>query len=1667
MNKIFKVIWSQSKQCYVVVSEMANSHSSKKKTVVASVLAALTIGVNIVVVEGADPIQANTPYVSVSHARDNKEAEITLPDVEGTVKDNKNSDGSSYPGGVAIGSYARTRLLGSVAVGQYAIAEKNYGVAIGNRSRVYDENGIAIGSKSQVNGAQSIGIGVDLQIGQFDNNKPTKAGANEAIGIGRNIKIKAHEGIALGLDTTVEQQGGVALGKGATVDGRFSVALGYGSKVIQEDTAATDKAYLSNEAVNNSGNGVVSVGTKRNSGDNNGKITRRIVGVAGGFNDYDAVNIQQLKALENVSLQTLTVKDGDTSTDVTPTDRKITLEAGNNITLTAANGKVTVGTKGLNYMSVKGNGRDEKMTINGVPDDVKSNSNNDGAEGNESIAIGAFARSRLTGSTAIGRRAIAERNFGIALGNESRAFSENTIAIGSKSHVNGNQSIGIGVDLKVGKFDKSGVPTAVADDAVGIGRDVRVEESQSVAVGFGAKAQKKGAVALGTNTTVDSANSVALGYNSTVLASDGATNGKSYMSEEAVNNTGNGVVSVGTKRNFGDTNGSVIRRIVGVAGGYDDYDAVNVKQLKALEKVTRTRFLAISGAADKTEADYPDTTWTLGKNDKPTNLVLKGNFNNEGATGQNSVAVGPWANSMGARSVALGSYAVSNGMQTIALGQSTLAYGENALSLGSYATVNGANSLAIGTDSYVGNAKRGGAGKGISETGDATTYAMAIGFNAQAYGKDSAALGKKAITNGNASVALGPAAQADIEHSVVLGESSLAQEEEGVNTTSYLTNESVNNSGNGVVSIGNATKKITRRIINVAGGTNDYDAVNVKQLKALGAKELHVKTGSYAVDGDGAVTLQQEDGTGTVQDNETVKITGLASKTALDNLKTEVDGKASKDDLTTAVSGIQTELAKKVSQDDMNAALADKANASDLKALTDAVKDKVDVDTLKKFTDTLGKKADEIKGLNDNITRANEANEAARTALETKIDGKLDAIKEAELHTIPGTYAATDDGTITLSQANGTNPDTAIAGKEITITGVATKTEVGTIKTDVKTVQDKVKDIDQTVTDQGTRLTTAENDIKDIKKAVTDKVWTADITDKIDALKNDLSNTTVLKIKGDTTKTKEDTDAPDVAVNLTKDTLTVKGASDEIATAVKGNEITIGLAQTLKDKLSKIDQLGDTSSDGVGSDQGMTGADGLNGKTLTEKVNALRNGQAGSVVYRDDQGNPLRKAKDGKLYKETDVDADGNVKVGGDGAKPTPVASDKIQARLMNPDGTDTPVAFSNVGKGKIGETSTDAVNGAQIYAGNKSVADALGGGAKVNDDGTIEKPTFKVTNEADGTTKEVNTVGDAVTNLDNRITTVATNAKDLKDLSSKGKEVITGLINVTGDKGIVVSSKVDDTTKVKTFTVGLDPEMTAKLRKDIKELKDGPAGGFQYVNLDGEPVVKGQDGNYYKKSELNDNGEPLTKEQNNGNEVKPVSGGAIKMSLKPPVGPNDDGMQLTNVKDGAIAKDSKDAVNGGQIYELREDLLKAGDAILKNAQRVNEVGAHAAALAAMNPLGYDPLRKSQIMAGIGTYDGNQALALGLAYNPNENIMVNAGFTVGEGKMMANIGATYRFGTSDANRIPERYKGGPISSIYVMQDEIAALKAENARKDAENAEMKAQIKMLMQAMGMK
>ena len=184
----------------------------------------------------------------------------------------------------------------------------------------------------------------------------------------------------------------------------------------------------------------------------------------------------------------------------------------------------------------------------------------------------------------------------------------------------------------------------------------------------------------------------------------------------------------------------------------------------------------------------------------------------------------------------------------------------------------------------------------------------------------------------------------------------------------------------------------------------------------------------------------------------------------------------------------------------------------------------------------------------------------------------------------------------------------------------------------------------------------------------------------------------------------------------------------------------------------------------------------------------------------------------------------------------------------------------------------------------------------------------------------------------------------------------------------------------------------------------------------------------------------------------------------------------IANVADGQ--KDS-DAVNVRQLNALanqsNQNIAILGGKVGELGNRVNRVGAGVAALAALHPLDFDPYNRSQIMAGVSTYKGQQAIALGLAYYSNENTLLHAGLSyAGESDLMANVGISYRFGSSydrkfleERNKLMPQYKGGVISSVYVMQDEMTKLKKENeilkeknAKAEAENKEMKSELEIL-------
>ena len=220
------------------------------------------------------------------------------------------------------------------------------------------------------------------------------------------------------------------------------------------------------------------------------------------------------------------------------------------------------------------------------------------------------------------------------------------------------------------------------------------------------------------------------------------------------------------------------------------------------------------------------------------------------------------------------------------------------------------------------------------------------------------------------------------------------------------------------------------------------------------------------------------------------------------------------------------------------------------------------------------------------------------------------------------------------------------------------------------------------------------------------------------------------------------------------------------------------------------------------------------------------------------------------------------------------------------------------------------------------------------------------------------------------------------------------------------------------------------------------------------------------------------------------ISGGNLNMGDNKitNVGPGTDGTDAVNLNQLKAARTvvtSKDGSvtvtpNENQAtHEMTYD-LKVNGAHDPRVDQLNEeigrVGAQGAALAALKPIQYDPLEPTQIMAGYGNYRGNSALAVGVAHYKNESTMLHAGMSWagGSSHMMANAGVTWKFGNRDAeNAIADRYRKGPISAAYALQNEMAAVKAQNAGLKsevsdlkAENQQMKAQIAAMMAKLGL-
>lgn len=171
---------------------------------------------------------------------------------------------------------------------------------------------------------------------------------------------------------------------------------------------------------------------------------------------------------------------------------------------------------------------------------------------------------------------------------------------------------------------------------------------------------------------------------------------------------------------------------------------------------------------------------------------------------------------------------------------------------------------------------------------------------------------------------------------------------------------------------------------------------------------------------------------------------------------------------------------------------------------------------------------------------------------------------------------------------------------------------------------------------------------------------------------------------------------------------------------------------------------------------------------------------------------------------------------------------------------------------------------------------------------------------------------------------------------------------------------------------------------------------------------------------------------------------------------------QIINVAGGV---DDYDAVNIAQLKAVDSkisDIQTGMDTLSDKMEgQVKGVAALSAALSGLKPIQYDPMEPTQIMGSFGSYKGKQGVALGLAHYTREDLMLHGGVAFGSGEgYLLNVGLTYKFGHKRKDSVLDKYKAGPISSVYVMQSEIENLKNENK-------ELERKINLLMSKMDVK
>ncbi|EKK2297951.1 YadA-like family protein [Escherichia coli] len=1038
-----------------------------------------------------------------------------------------------------------------------------------------------------------------------------------------------------------------------------------------------------------------------------------------------------------------------------------------------------------------------------------------------STALGYDAIAEGEYSSAIGSKTLASGGASMAFGVSAKALGDRSVALGASSTATGDRSMALGRYAKTNGFTSLAVgDSSLADGekTIALGNTAKAYEIMSIALGDNANASKEYSMALGASSAASAANAIAVGRNSAAAGVDSLALGRQSLASAA------NAITIGA----------------------------------------------------------------------------------ESEAAENATAVGTKAKARGKNSLALGANSDSTGEGSVALGYTAAAAGASALALGQNAQASNTNTIALGQNSSA-----------------STANAIAIGTGSSAVGSNSLALGSSSSAGGNNSVAIGASSTADEDN---------------------------------VVSVGSGSAQ--RRIVNMAAGeisTDSKEAINGSQLYAISRSVADRLGGGADVASNGTIKgmsykLKKRDFNNVGEalqylDNETLHWDSAKGAFSASYIVKNADG--------TIASTVAENKIINVKDGDISATSKDAINGSQLKTTNDNVA--TNTTNITNLTDSVGDLKDDALLWNGTAFSAAHGTDATSKITNVK-DGDLtagstDAVNGSQLKTTNDAVTANTTN-IATNTTNITNLTDAVdsLGDDSLLWNDAAKAFSAAHGTDATSKITNVKDGDLTAgsTDavNGSQLKTTNDAVAaNTTNIATNTTNITNLTDAVDSLGDDslLWNATAGAFSA-----AHGTDATSKITNVKDGDLTagstdavngsqLKTTNDNVAT----NTTNIATNTTnITNLTDAVDSLGDDSllwnatAGAFSAKHGTNGTDSkitnlLAGTVSSDSTDAINGSQlyglADSFTSYLGGGADISDAGvlTGPTYTigGTDYNNVGDALAAINTSFSTSLGDALLwDATAKGGDGAfsagrgkdNTASIITNVADGAISSTSSDAINGSQLYDTSKYIADTLGGDAEVNADGTITAPTYAI---AGGSYSNVGDALEAIdTTLDDALLWDATaNDGNGAFSAAHGKDKTASVITNVANGAISATSS--------------DAINGSQLYTTNKYIADA-LGGDAEVNADGSITAPTYT---IANAEYNNVGDALDALDDNAllwDATANDGAGAYNASH--------DGKAsiITNVADGNIGEGSTDAINGSQLFNT--NML-----IQQNSEIINQLAGN------------------------------------------------------------------------------------------------------------------------------